>query len=71
MSHLVFRPAKVTGPLLERMVRKAWLEFYAVKVLVKRLGFSLGKVRFFIWLVNLALCFYTRKRLRWTWKKNQ
>ena len=68
MSHLVFAPAMVSGHCLEKMVRKAWLEFYALRTLVKRLGFSMGKIRFFIWLVNLALCFYTRKRLKWTWK---
>jgi radical SAM superfamily enzyme YgiQ (UPF0313 family) len=65
MANLVFHPARVDGETLEGKVRKAWLEFYSLKALVKRLGFSLGKVRFFIWLLNLALCFYTRKKLKW------
>jgi radical SAM superfamily enzyme YgiQ (UPF0313 family) len=68
MANLVFRPARVTGRVLEKNVRKAWLEFYSLKAIVHRLGFSLGKVRLFIWLLNLALCFYTRKRLKWNWK---
>ena len=66
MANLVFDPARVDRETLEKKVRKAWLEFYSLKAIVKRLGFSLGKVRFFIWLLNLALCFYTRKKLKWT-----
>ncbi len=68
MANLVFRPAGVTGRVLETKVRKAWLEFYSPKTLFHRLGLSLRKIRLFIWLVNLALCFYTRKRLKWDWK---
>jgi radical SAM superfamily enzyme YgiQ (UPF0313 family) len=63
MANLVFQPIKVTGEVLGRKVRKAWLEFYALKVLFRRLGLSTGKIRFFVWLVNLALFFYTRKKL--------
>ncbi len=69
MANLVFHPARVASEVLEDKVKKAWLEFYSVRAIVKRLGFSLGKVRFFIWLLNLAICFYTRKKLKWTWKK--
>jgi len=68
MANLVFRPARVASEVLEGKVKKAWLEFYSIRAIVKRLGFSLGKVRFFIWLLNLAICFYTRKKLKWTWK---
>ena len=65
MANLVFRPASVDSDVLEEKVRKAWLEFYSMRAVIKRLGFSAGKVRFFIWLLNLALCFYTRKKLKW------
>lgn len=68
MANLVFRPARVASDVLEGKVRKAWLEFYSMKAIVKRLGFSLGKVRFFVWLLNLAICFYTRKKLKWAWR---
>jgi radical SAM superfamily enzyme YgiQ (UPF0313 family) len=68
MANLVFRPIRVTERVLEEKVRKAWLEFYSLKALIHRLGLSLGKIRMFIWLVNLALCFYTRKKLKWNWK---
>jgi len=68
MANLVFHPARVTSEVLEDKVRKAWLEFYSIKAIFKRLGLSRGKTRFFIWLVNLALCFYTRKKLKWTRK---
>jgi radical SAM superfamily enzyme YgiQ (UPF0313 family) len=66
MANLVFDPARVDRGTLEKKVRKAWLEFYSLRAIVKRLGFSVGKLRFFIWLLNLALCFYTRKKLKWT-----
>jgi len=66
MANLVFRPARVTSEVLEEKVRKAWLEFYSMSAIIKRLGPSLGKIRFFIWLLNLAICFYTRKKLKWT-----
>ena len=71
MANLVFDPARVTGEVLENKVRRAWLEFYSLKAIVKRLGLSFGKIRFFIWLLNLAICFYTRKKLKWTWKGHQ
>jgi hypothetical protein len=65
MANLVFRPIRVTDKVLKEKVRKAWLEFYSLKALFHRLGLSWGKIRLFIWLVNLALCFYTRKKLKW------
>jgi radical SAM superfamily enzyme YgiQ (UPF0313 family) len=68
MANLVFRPARLGCDVLRKKVRKAWLEFYSMRAIVHRLGLSLGKIRFFIWLVNLALCFYTRKKLKWAWK---
>jgi len=68
MANLVFRPIRVTDRVLKEKVRKAWLEFYSLKALIHRLGLSWGKIRMFIWLVNLALCFYTRKELKWNWK---
>ena len=68
MANLVFRPIRVTDKVLREKVRKAWLEFYSLRALIHRLGLSLGKIRLFIWLVNLALCFYTRKKLKWNWK---
>ncbi|UCE34732.1 MAG: B12-binding domain-containing radical SAM protein [Deltaproteobacteria bacterium] len=68
MANLVFRPIRVTDKVLREKVRKAWLEFYSLKALTHRLGLSLGKIQLFIWLVNLALCFYTRKKLKWNWK---
>ncbi len=67
MANRVFRPFGVTGEVLEGKVRKAWIEFYSLKSLFSRLGLKLGKVRFFVWLVNLTLCFYTRKKLKWEW----
>jgi radical SAM superfamily enzyme YgiQ (UPF0313 family) len=68
MANLVFRPIRVTDKVLKEKVRKAWLEFYSLKALIHRLGLPWGKIRMFIWLVNLALCFYTRKELKWNWK---
>jgi hypothetical protein len=53
---------------IKKKVRKAWLEFYSLRALIHRLGLSLGKIPLFIWLVNLALCFHTRKKLKWNWK---
>ena len=64
MANLVFRPLRVTGNILEKKVKKAWLEFYSIKAIVKRLGLPVRKVRFFVWLLNLALNFYTRKKLK-------
>jgi radical SAM superfamily enzyme YgiQ (UPF0313 family) len=66
MANLVFRPARVTSEGLEKMVKKAWLEFYSMRSVVHRLGLSFRKIRLFIWLLNLALCFYTRKMIKWT-----
>jgi hypothetical protein len=68
IANLGFRPIRVTDKVLKEKVRKAWLEFYSLRALIHRLGLSLGKIRLFIWLVNLALCFYTRKKLKWNWK---
>jgi hypothetical protein len=68
MANLVFRPIRATDKVLKEEVRKAWLEFYSLRALIHRLGLSLGKIRLFIWMVNLALCFYTRKKLKWNWK---
>jgi radical SAM superfamily enzyme YgiQ (UPF0313 family) len=65
MANLVFRPAKVTSEVLEKMVRKAWLEFYSMRSVVHRLGLSFRNIRLFIWLLNLVLCFYTRKKIKW------
>jgi len=65
MANLLFRPARVTGKVLEEKVRKAWLEFYSLKTVISRLGLPFGKARFFVWLLNLALYFYTRKKLKW------
>jgi radical SAM superfamily enzyme YgiQ (UPF0313 family) len=65
MANLVFRPASVTPEGLEKMVKRAWLEFYSMKAVVHRLGFSFKKIRLFIWLLNLAIYFYTRKKIKW------
>jgi radical SAM superfamily enzyme YgiQ (UPF0313 family) len=70
MSHLVYKPLSVTSKTLEEMVRKAWLDFYSPGAIFHRLSFSLSKTHFFIWLVNIALSFYTRKKLIWEWKGN-
>jgi radical SAM superfamily enzyme YgiQ (UPF0313 family) len=70
MANLVFEPTRVTGEVLEQNVKNAWLEFYSLKAVFHRLGPSLGKIRFFVWLVNLALWFYTRKKLKWTWRNH-
>jgi radical SAM superfamily enzyme YgiQ (UPF0313 family) len=66
MANLVFDPANVDSAVLRQKVRRAWLEFYSMRAIVKRLGVSFGRIQFFIWLVNLALYFYTRKKLKWT-----
>ncbi len=67
MANLVFRPNRVRSKTLENNVRQAWLEFYSLRAIFHRLGISLRKTPFFIWLVNLAIFFYTRKKLRWDW----
>jgi radical SAM superfamily enzyme YgiQ (UPF0313 family) len=67
MANLVFRPKEVSNKTLENKVRQAWLEFYSLRAIFHRLGISLAKIPFFIWLVNLALFFYTRKKLKWFW----
>jgi radical SAM superfamily enzyme YgiQ (UPF0313 family) len=64
MANLVFRPERVTTEVLEKMVKKAWLEFYSMNSLVHRLGLSFRKIRLFIWLLNLVLCYYTRKKIK-------
>jgi radical SAM superfamily enzyme YgiQ (UPF0313 family) len=69
MAHAVFRPLRMTNKVLEEKVKRAWLEFYSLKSIISRLGFPKGKVRFFIWLINLALWYYTRKKLKWKWKR--
>jgi hypothetical protein len=56
----------VTPEGLEKMVKKAWLEFYSIKAVIHRLGLSFRKIRLFIWLLNLAIYFYTRKKIKWT-----
>ncbi len=70
MANLVFHPVGVTSKVLEGKLRKAWLEFYSIRAIINRLGLSFGKGWFFIWLVNLALFFYTRKKLQWD-RKNR
>lgn len=42
MASLIFLPARVTAKVLENKVRKAWLEFYSMNAIVRRLGFSSG-----------------------------
>jgi hypothetical protein len=64
MANLVFRPERVTTEVLEKMVKKAWLEFYSMNSVVHRLGLSFRKIRLFIWLLNLVLCYYTRKKIK-------
>lgn len=43
MGNLVFRPARVTGTVLEKKVRKAWLELYSLKAVIHRLVFHCAK----------------------------
>ena len=65
MANVVFQPHNLTPADLEKKVRKAWLKFYSLHSVFKRLSHPFGKVRIFIWFVNLALWFYTRKKLLW------
>lgn len=65
MANLVFNPLKTRGEILKEKVKKAWLEFYSIRSLFKRLRFPWNRVRWFIWFINLALFFYTRKKLKW------
>jgi radical SAM superfamily enzyme YgiQ (UPF0313 family) len=63
MANLVFKPRKMSGKALEREMRNAWLDFYSLKAIYKRLGFRWKKFHPFIWLINLALFYYTRKKI--------
>ncbi len=63
MANLVFKPRKMSGEALEREMRNAWLDFYSLKAICKRLGFRWKKFHSFIWLINLALFYYTRKKI--------
>ena len=63
MANLVFKPRKMSGKALEREMRNAWLDFYSLKAICKRLGFRWKKFHPFIWLINLALFYYTRKKI--------
>jgi len=63
MANLVFKPMKISGETLEREMRNAWLDFYSLKAICKRLGFRWKKFHPFIWLINLALFYYTRKKI--------
>jgi radical SAM superfamily enzyme YgiQ (UPF0313 family) len=65
MANVVFQPKKLSSKELKHHVKRAWLEFYSLKAICHRLGSSMGKIRLFVWLVNLALWFYTRKKLKW------
>jgi radical SAM superfamily enzyme YgiQ (UPF0313 family) len=64
MANLVFKPAKMSGETLEREMRNAWLDFYSLKAIFRRLGFRWKKFHPFIWLINLALFYYTRKKIK-------
>jgi len=64
MANLVFKPTKMSGETLEREMRNAWLDFYSLKAICKRLGFRWKKFHPFIWLINLALFYYTRKKIK-------
>jgi len=64
MANLVFKPAKMSGETLELEMRNAWLDFYSLKAIFKRLGFRWKKFHPFIWLINLALFYYTRKKIK-------
>jgi hypothetical protein len=66
MANLVFMPAKISGETLELEVRNAWLDFYSLKAISKRLGCRWKKFHPFIWLMNLALFYYTRKKIKRT-----
>ena len=64
MANLVFKPAKMSGETLEFEMRNAWLDFYSLKAISKRLGVRWKKFHPFIWLINLALFYYTRKKIK-------
>jgi radical SAM superfamily enzyme YgiQ (UPF0313 family) len=64
MANLVFKPSKMSGETLELEMRNAWLDFYSLKAIFKRLGFRWKKFHPFIWLLNLALFYYTRKKIK-------
>lgn len=63
MANLVFTPAKMSAGTLEREMKNAWLDFYSLNAIVKRLGFRWKKFHPFIWVINLVLFYYTRKRI--------
>jgi hypothetical protein len=63
MANLVFKPAKMPGETLELEMKNAWLDFYSLKAIRNRLGFRWKKFHPFIWLINLALFYYTRKKI--------
>jgi radical SAM superfamily enzyme YgiQ (UPF0313 family) len=64
MANLVFTPAKISGGTLEREMNNAWLDFYSLKAIARRLGFRWKKFHPFLWLINLALFYYTRKKIK-------
>jgi radical SAM superfamily enzyme YgiQ (UPF0313 family) len=64
MANLVFEPTRMSGETLEREMRNAWLDFYSLKAICKRLGFRWKKFHPFIWLINLALFYYTHKKIK-------
>ncbi len=64
MAKLVFKPAKMSGETLEFEMRNAWLDFYSLKAICKRLGVRWKKFHPFIWLINLTLFYYTRKKIK-------
>ncbi|NIS63204.1 MAG: hypothetical protein GTO13_21685 [Proteobacteria bacterium] len=45
-------------------MRNAWLDFYSLKAICKRLGVRWKKFHPFIWLINLTLFYYTRKKIK-------
>ncbi len=64
MANLVFKPARMSGETLELEMKNAWLDFYSLKTICKRLGFRWKKFHPFIWLINLALFYYTRRKIK-------
>ena len=64
MANLVFKPTQMLGETLEREVRNAWLDFYSLKAICKRLGWRWKKFHPFIWLMNLALFYYTHRKIK-------
>jgi radical SAM superfamily enzyme YgiQ (UPF0313 family) len=64
MANLVFKPTRMSGETLEREMRNAWLDFYSLRAICKRLGWRWKKFHPFIWLINLALFYYTHKGIK-------